>query len=276
MSLTNFPDTAAWLRFLQGKSLPVLRHSVRALQELDRNRDQADARSIARIVLQDPLLALRVLAYLEKRRSGPASGSTVATIGRAVVMLGVDAFFRACAELTEVEQLLAGRPRALLGMLQVVARARRAAHFAREIAVLRHDAAGVDEITAAALLHECAEMLAWIYTPEAAQRIAERQAQDPSLRSGVAQLAEFGYSYHDVQFALAGARYLPPLLGELMDEAALGRPRVKNVFCAINLARHRAHGANDPALADDYAEIAALVHLAPDQVIARLHLAAAA
>lgn len=276
MSVPNFPDTAAWLQFLQGRSLPVLRHTARALQALDQDRDKADARSVARVVLQDPLLALRVLAYLESRRPGTSAGG-VATIGRAVVMLGVDTFFaRACADLQEVERLLAGRPRALLGMLQVVARARRAAHFAREIAVLRHDAAGVDEITVAALLHECAEILAWIYTPDAASAVAERTAREPGLRSGSAQVAEFGYSYHDLQCTLARAGYLPALLAQLMDAAELGQPRVRNVFCAINLARHRAHGAEDPALADDYAEICDLVHLARDQVMARLRLDAPA
>ena len=50
-------------RRLHRAGLPVLRHTVRAFEEL-RSADPARAREIAAVVLADPLMTLRLLTHL--------------------------------------------------------------------------------------------------------------------------------------------------------------------------------------------------------------------
>jgi len=48
---------------------------------------------------------------------------------------------------------------------------------------------------------------------------------------------------------------------------------VKNVVLAVNLARHLAHGRNDPAIPDDLKAISALLNLSEEALGQRLGLA---
>ena len=53
--------------------LPVLRHTVWQLDELRAKIDHVSGRDIARVVLQDPLMTVKVLAYIQ-----PFAGRTCA------------------------------------------------------------------------------------------------------------------------------------------------------------------------------------------------------
>jgi HD-like signal output (HDOD) protein len=225
-------------------------------------------REIAQVVLQDPLMAVRVLAYIEAHRRR-SQNADITTIDRAIMMLGITPFFRNFAQLTLVETHLGAHPKALLGLLQVVARARRAAHFARDWALVRHDL-DVDEITVAALLRDITEILLWCFAPKLALEVAELKTKKPSMRSHVAQGAVYGIDLRDLQMALCQAWRLPELLTTLMSEAHANSPRVRNVLLADDLARHAANGWNDPALPDDFRAVADLLHTTPDAVMMRL------
>lgn len=94
------------------------------------------------------------------------------------------------------------------------------------------------------------------------------QANDKTLRSHQAQEQVLGFALHDLQLALAIKWRLPELLVHLIDDEYRYQQRVRNVFLAVNLARHSANGWDDAALPDDYAEIGNLLHLKPEEVIA--------
>jgi HD-like signal output (HDOD) protein len=263
-----FNDLNAWILFFSQAELPVLKRTAQQLAALRENEERIGGRDIAQVALQDPLLTLKVLAYIEahRRRSQTAD---ITTIDRAVMMLGIAPFFRNFETLTAVESQLQAHPAALLGLLRMITRSRRAAHFARDWAILRHDH-DVEEITVAALLHDVAEILLWCFAPDLALRIRELQAHKPGLRSQVAQRAILGISLHDLQLALARAWSLPPLLVTLMDDKYATNMRVRTVACAVNLARHSANGWDDPALPDDFSAIEELLHLNHDVLMARL------
>jgi hypothetical protein len=53
-----------------------------------------------------------------------------------------------------------------------------------------------------------------------------------------------------------------------MDPALANTTRVRNVVLAANLSRHSAQGWDNAALPDDYREIAALLRMEPDKVMA--------
>ena len=151
----------------------------------------------------------------------------------------------------------------------VIARARRAAHWARDWAVLRHDL-DVDEITVATLLYEVAEILMWCFAPNLALKVREQHINDRHLRSVIAQEQVFHIRLHMLQLSLAKAWRLPPLLTTLMDREHADHPRVRNVTLAVDMARHAGDGWDDPALPDDFRAVQNLVHISHEQLAHRL------
>lgn len=258
----------AYVRFLSREPLPVLRQTVRELAALRDEQASVNGKRLAGVVLGDPLMTLKLLAHLQAHRAR-SQNHDITTIDRAIMMLGITPFFDSFADMPTVEDQLAGQPKALLGALQVIARARKAAHFARDWAILRHDL-DVEEITVAALLRETIEIMCWIFAPDLAQRVRKLQLADRRLRSAVAQRVVFGVTERDILLAMARAWQLPELLVTLLDERNADNPRVRTVRLATRFARHVANGWDNPALPDDIAEIEALVHVNGEVLLKRL------
>lgn len=263
-------DLEAWVAFFSKAQIPILRQTARRLDEARQNIDQISGRDIAAIVLQDPLMAIRVLAYIQPFH-GKHLRSEITTIGNAVMMLGVDPFFKAFEAPLTIEALLRSEVQALLGVLQVIRRVQRASSYAHDWAFERHDI-NIEEVTLAALLHDLAEILLWCFAPRLAIAVRDLHQADRTQRSISAQQQILGFPLADLQKALCTAWQLPALLGTLMDDANAGLPRVQNVTLAVNLARHSANDWNDPALPDDLCAIETLLHVNRASLLARLHI----
>lgn len=257
-----------YIAYFGDRDIPVLRRSMRSLAELRENEDAVTGRILASDVLQDPMLALRVLTYLEAHRNR-RQNHDITTVDRAIMMMGITPFFNRFGDLPTVEDALAAQPKALIGLFKVVSRAKHAAHWARDFALIRHDI-DVDEVTVAALLHEAAEILFWCFAPIGMQQVMKLRANNPQMRSVAAQEAVFGVSIQDVQAALVKAWHLPELLITLMDDRNADSPRVRNVTLACDLARHAANGWNDAALPDDYRAVAQLLRMKQSVVMQRI------
>ena len=264
------PDLATCVDFLSKAEMPILRQTVRKLEEARQNIDKVSGRDITAIVLQDPLMAVRVLAYIQPFR-GKHLRSDITTIANAVMMLGIEPFFKKFEAPTTIETLLKGEPQALLGVLQVVRRVQRASHYAHDWAFERHDM-NIEEVALAALLHDLAEILLWCFAPKMAIEIRDRLQADKSLRSVTAQEQVLGFRLFDLQSALCHAWHLPELLNMLMDDANAHLPRVQNVRLAVNLARHSINDWNNAALPDDFAAIEKLLHINRETLLSRLNV----
>jgi HD-like signal output (HDOD) protein len=261
-------DRMAWVHALGAVKIPVLSRTIEELARLRQNEERVLARDISRVLLHDPMFTLRVLRFLPTQRK-PGRITEITTVEHALMMLGVAPFFAHFSDLPAVESVLAGNAPALRGLMRVVSRAHHAAMFARDWAWARHDIES-DEVVAAALLHDLAEILLWCFAPELALRIDAMLRADGSLRSGVAQRAVLGFTFIDLQLALIAEWKLPALLQTLMDDKHARSPRAVNVLLAVDLARHSARGGNDPALPDDYAAIAKFLRLPEDEVMERI------
>ena len=263
------PDLDSWVMYFRQADIPVLRHTV---AELDKLRDQADrvnARKLSSVIMSDPLMTLRVMAYIEQRR-GRSQITDITTIERGLMMIGVIPFFRDFSNIPLVEDQLKEHPKALLGLLKVIQRSRHAAHYARDWGLMRKDL-DVDEITVAALLHDAAELLMWCFAPTLALHARELQTIDRTLRSFAAQNRIYGITLHDLQIDLSHAWHLPDLLIGMMDHAdATETARERNVRLAVDLARHSANGWDDAALPDDYKAICELLHINPETLFKKL------
>ena len=265
---TPFPDLAGWVDFFRQAELPVLRHTAHEIERLRENAENVNGRALSAVILHDPLMTLRVLAFIEKHRR-ERQKTDITTIERALMMIGIGPFFTTFQNLPLVEDRLKKHPKALLGLLKVIARSRKAAFWARDWAALRHDL-NADEIILASLLHDFAEILMWCFAPRLATAVKERQLADRSLRSVAIQEEVFGVPLHEVKLALAQEWHLPGLLTTLMDPTNAEQPQVRNVKLAVDLARHSANGWNDAALPDDYKAIGDLLHLNQETTLKRI------
>lgn len=263
-----FADLDAWVAFFTQAELPVLRHTQQELERLRDNAENVNGRVLSAAILRDPLMTLRVLAYIEERRKGRQT-TDITTIERALMMIGVGPFFRDFNELPKIEEQLKNHPQALLGLIKVTNRSRKAAHWARDWAILRHDL-DVDEITVATLLHNVIEILMWCFAPSLALKVRELQAADRTLRTANAQMMVYGVKLPELQLELTRVWRLPELLATLINPEHAENPRVRNVALAVNLARHSANGWDDAALPDDFKDIRDLLHVTQPQLIRRL------
>jgi HD-like signal output (HDOD) protein len=261
-------DLDAWVIFFSNAEMPVLRQTARRLEEARANIDHINGRDIASIVMQDPLMAVRVLAYIQPF-SGKHLRSDITTIANAIMMLGIEPFFNTLGTPVTIETTLHAEPQALLGVLQVIRRAQRASKYAHDWAFERHDI-NTEEVTLAALLHDLAEILLWCFAPKLAIAIRDQQQADKTLRSAAVQQQVLGIRLFDLQLALCNAWQLPELLNTLMDDANAHLPRVQNVALAVNLARHSAGSWDDAALPDDLADIEKLLHISRETLLRRL------
>lgn len=267
---TPFADLDAWVTFFSQANIPVLRHTELRLAELRTNANKSNARVISSVILHDPMMTLRVLAYIETKRS-KSRNTDITTIERALMMIGMEPFFRDFQNLPLIEDQLKPYPRALLGLLKVINRARKATQWARDWALYRHDL-DVDEIMVATLLYDVAELIMWCFAPQLGLRVTEIQKADRTLRTVAVQTEVLNIPLYQLKLALAQTWHLPELLTTLMNHDNADHPRVKNVKLAVDLARHSANGWDDAALPDDFKAIGELLHLSQDAVMRRLGL----
>ena len=257
-----------WVSFLGSNEMPILRQTARKLEQARQNVDTISGRDIAGIVLQDPLMAVRVLAYIQPF-TGKHLRSEITTIANAVMMLGIEPFFRKFEAPNTIEAMLKDEPQALLGLLQVIRRVQRASRYAHDWAFERHDMNN-EEVALAALLHDLAEILLWCFAPGLASEIRDKLQKDKTLRSHVAQEEVLGFPLVELQRALCSAWHLPELLNTLMDDSKAHLPRVQNVTLAVNLARHSTDDWTNAALPDDFAAIERLMHIDRQTLLSRL------
>lgn len=265
---TAFPDLDTWVAYFREANLPVLRHTVQELEGMRANAENVNSRVLSATILRDPMMTLRVLAYIESKR-GARQVTDITTIERAIMMIGIAPFFREFHDLPLIEDQLRAHPQALLGILKVVHRARRAAQWARDWAIVRHDL-DVDEITLAALLHDIAELLMWCFAPKLAVTSRNAQIADRKRRSAAVQTEIYGIALYQLKMALAETWHLPQLLTQLMNNEHAENPRVRNVKLAVDLARHSASNWRDAALPDDFKGIRDLLKISQQTLVRRL------
>jgi HD-like signal output (HDOD) protein len=255
---------ADWVAYLGQADLPVLKHTARELERLRGNEALLNARNVADVVTDDPLMTVKLLRHLQTHKHRKQEYELV-DVKQALLMMGLDTFSREVPAMPIAEGMLHGHLDALVHLLQTVRRAQRSAHYAYDWALRLHDL-HAEEVHVSALLTHVAEMLMWCFNPGPMLEIKKRQHADPTLRSAEVQKEVLGFSGTELQRQLAIEWRLPELLLNLMDPAQAKSTRVRNVMLAANLARHSSQGWDNAALPDDFRDIAALLRVEPDKV----------
>ncbi len=254
-----------WVNRLTQSELPVLKHTARDLAALQADENRLSAHAIATVIAPDPIMTVKLLRYLQSHKH-KAQTTELVQVEQALLMLGLESFFKHVAPQPLIEDMLKTHQVALPPVLRVVHRAHRASEYAFDWAVLLHDL-HFEEVRIAALLHDIAEILMWCFAPTLMLEIRDKQRNDKALRSKDAQIQVLGFTLAELQKELITQWGLPQLLLNLVNDAHSQQPRVRNVMLAVNLARHSANGWDDAALPDDYKEIAVLLRMTPEQVL---------
>lgn len=258
-------DMEGWVAFLGNAEIPVLKQTARDLAAIRQYPDKLSARGVADIIVRDPMMAVKLLRYLQQHKHR-SQVTEVVQIEQALLMMGVEAFFNKLPPQPLAEEVLRGHLDALICLLHVTHRSQLASAYAFDWAVRLRDL-HFEEVRIAALLHDLAELLMWHFAPADMLKIRAMQQRDKVLRSHIAQEQVLGFPLSALQSALAREWNLPRLLLALMDSERATEQRVQNVILAVDLARHSANGWDNAALPDDYKNIGGLLGMQAEDVM---------
>ncbi len=254
-----------WVAILTHADLPVLKKTARDLNALREDEKKLTAHSVAAVIARDPIMTVKLLRYLQQHKH-KIQTTEVIQVEQALLMLGIEPIFSKVPPEPLVENVLKQNIPALSQLLHSVHRSHLASEYAKDWGVRLRDL-HYEEVRIAALLHDIAEILMWCFDPEAMLEISVIQQRDKLLRSRTIQEQVLGFSLLELQHELAVQWELPQLLLTLMSDACSNQPRVRNVVLAVNLARHSANSWDDPALPDDYKDIAELLRMPIEEVV---------
>lgn len=270
MDIAHSNSLEAWVDRLARSEIPVLRRTAQELDLMRGDLERVSVRQVAAAVQNDPLMTCRLLVYVAKVRRGSSATHDIETTEQALLMIGVVRFLETFTRVMTVEDLLADKREALVGALRVAGRSRNAARFATDWSVFRNDL-HVFEIATAALLHDIAELMAWIYAPDTMLRLDETCKANPRRRTADVQAQLFGFTFNALKLALNRAWQAPEYLVELMDdEQPTVHPSHRTVRLASSLARHSQRGWDDPAIPDDLRGVSELLKIPLVAVAIRL------
>ncbi len=256
-----------WVNYLSGHELPVLRATAEEWARLGVQPETVTPTSLAKVILHDPMLTLRVLQLANKPRHAHF-GSEITTVQHAITLTGIPPLFRQFNNLSVIEDAFQNQPKVLEGALKVIMRAFHAAYQARDWAILRMDIEA-EEVYVATFLHVLPELLLWLCAPDDALALARAKRHQPEQE---AERAVLGVTLEDIRHELARAWHLPELTVSLMDATQDELPRHKLVHQALRIARLAERGWYDEGITTVIQNLAEFVKNTPDEMCAIVHV----
>jgi hypothetical protein len=229
-----------WAAYLEHMDLPVKGASKAALEQLVARGDEVAPREYAGLLLDDPLLALRLIKEANARLPRRLARDITTPLG-VVLALGTDLFREQLDSAPTV-------PDDNVGFLASEGQATLAARVALAWGGLHHDL-DPGELALAALLANAGEIELWAFAPELPMQALEELKSGRARRSNEAQQQACGFAFKDLTLRLIEDWSLPGLIKQLVrgDETM----RAKLARLAVDTARHLGNGTDDPALPHD-------------------------
>jgi hypothetical protein len=246
-----------WAAFLEYQEQPIKAASKAALSALEAGtEDMLSGHAYAALLLEDPLLALRLLKEANRRLPRRMARDITTPLG-VVMSLGTQQFKDEVRLAPEV-----GGENA--GFLACEARATLAARIAMAWGALRHDL-DPGELAMAALLANAGEIELWAFVPALPQKALDELHSGRAARSEQAQRQACGFAFMDISLLLIESWSLPQLIRQLIrgDEGM----RARMARLAVNTARHLSNGVADAALPDDIREAGKLTGAGPEVLV---------
>lgn len=146
----------SWVKKLSTQSMPVLNNVILEINTMSGSED-ADANRLAEVILKDPNLTSHVLRVANSVHYNYGKTS-INTVSRAVVLIGLKGMRAICISLMVLESLLKDKPKERV--LQLIAQGFHAATQARNL-ICKVDEHEAEEVFIAALLYNLGEMAFW-------------------------------------------------------------------------------------------------------------------
>lgn len=249
-----------WAAFLEYQEQPIKAASKAALSALEAGaEDMLSGHAYAVLLLEDPLLALRLLKEANRRLPRRMARDITTPLG-VVLALGTQQFKEQVRSAPEVGEENAG-------FLACEARATLAARIALAWGALRHDL-DPGELAMAALLANAGEIELWAFVPELPQKALDELHSGRAARSEQAQRQACGFAFMDISLLLIENWSLPQLIRQLIRGDESMRARMARL--AVNTARHLSNGVADAALPDDIREAGKLTGAGPEVLVGTL------
>jgi HD-like signal output (HDOD) protein len=249
-----------WTAYLEHMELPVLASSQQALVDLEASRGEMLAASeLADLLLNDPLLALRLLKDANQRLPRHLSRDITTPLG-IVLALGTERF----------RQQIDAAPKAdssNTGFFDCLSRAVLSARIATALAGLHYDL-DPGEVALATLLSNAGEMELWAFAPDLPHAAREELHSGRATRSEQAQFQTCGFAFKSLTLLLIEHWNLPTLIRQLIRGDTGQRAQLARL--ARDMARHISHSNSDPALPDDVRLAAKLTNARMETVIQAL------
>lgn len=211
------------LRRMRHKSdFPALSESISIINKILASGGQDSLEKLSRAILKDVALTNKLLKLVNSAYYGQHDGGKIATVSRAVVILGLDALRNVAVALMLFDHM---QDKALATQLKdEFLRALFSAILAKGIAakvVARGDA---EEVFICAMFHNLGRMLSLFYFPEEAREIEKSMAQR-EYGEDVASTQVLGISYQNLGMEIARTWGFPDQIVESMRQLPPGKVR---------------------------------------------------
>lgn len=249
-----------WAAYLEHQEQPIKAASKVALRVMEETSgDSLSGHAYAALMLDDPMLALRLIKEANKRLPRRMARDITTPLG-VVMALGTVAFRE---QIETAPEICAENT----GFMACEARASLAARIAFAWGALHYDLDS-GELAMAALLANAGEVEMWAFKPELPQQALNELHSGRAARSEAAQRQACGFAFLDITLLLIDAWNLPQLIKHLIRGDESLRARLARL--AVNTARHLSNSATDPALPDDMREATKLTGATLSMVISAL------
>lgn len=246
-----------WAAYFEYKDLPIKVASKEGLARLEaRDEDGLSGHEYAALLLEDPLLALRMIKEANHQLPRHLARDITTPLG-VLLALGTEHFKEQIRQAPVVEEdntgFLASEHRASLG-----------ARIAFAWGGLHYDL-DQGELALAALLAEAGEIELWAFAPELPRKALDELKSGRASRSDQAQQQACGFAFRELTLLLIEKWTLPMLIKSLIRGDDGLRARLARL--AVNAGRHLSYGHADPALPHDILEASQLTHASIASVV---------
>ncbi|HLP31603.1 MAG TPA: HDOD domain-containing protein, partial [Geothrix sp.] len=221
---------ATWVERISTAEMPIFGHTVQQIVAVAED-DEAPARRLAQVVLQDPSMTARTLKLVNSPFYNPRE-RTISTVSHAVVLLGFNTVRDLCLSIALVDAFMQGTPRERFN--HELARSIHAAVQARALAVKMGDDSP-EEVFIAALLYHLGDLAFWCFSGETGEALDTLQHQ-PGFRPGDAEEEVLGFRLHQLTGELVREWRINELLNHTLVAPDAAGPRGRAILLCHQLA----------------------------------------
>lgn len=224
-------NLAEWCGWLCDKEMPIFSGTVRNIRAIV-NDARAGAMDMARIVMADPNLSLKVLKIGNSAYYNP-SRQVIGTLTKAIILLGANVINELALTTSYIESIQSAKQRDNAN--REIADALHAAVQAKSLAQLCHDTSP-EEVFLAALFYNIGHVAFWCFEEQIGEKI-DALVLTQGLSIEEAEQRVLGFRLRDLGAALTKTWHLKGLIEEVHLGKGQNALRLKLVYQAHELVK---------------------------------------